>query len=794
MVTTGVETREVRTARGGGGGPLNVAAGSAWAGALEAALDLLAVATQDGRLHWINAAWTQTLGWTLDELRSRSYFDRLHPSDRARTRHALAEHAAGRAASTVVHRVESKAGTWVPLVWTSRAPSSDGFLFWTASPLQASKALASPFVELAEQVLLAGHWQIDTWRRTIRLTPTASQILGVTGPDQEMPLETMWSQLRAAQRPDLEAVLRDAMDGAALDALVTNGREGADKGLIRIVGLPDDGGAFEGPELRDPESDAGPRTVSGLVLDVTAERERERARGAREAEARVAADRRAALLRLSETDAKSFSSLYEAYSRAGCDYTGLEAGGVYVRVGSGLQASPPRNETMSVRMRQQLERTLVDGSPTFWTSPVGDGEVRQVLLAAPIRAQFTLRGVLAFFGEAPFAHQPASDLEFVVLAATALGRAIETLEASRRTSYQRSLFEGLFRQTPDGIFLEDVRQRRVLMVNESLCRMLGYARDEMVGRKTGFLYCREQDFVTLSGAARRPAPLELSLRTREGAELPVELVSTEINDDRGQPIAVMRHVRDITQRQAMETIKQEFIAVASHELRTPLTATLGSLSLLKEISGDLPDDLAELVDLACRSGERLRLLVDDILDIQRLEGGRLPMTRVGLDLREVADEAVRLNASMARHFEGEFVVSGPSCHVSADPRRIQQVLTNLLSNASKHAPLRSRVRVEVWVESGYACCAVADQGPGIPESFRGRVFDKFTQAEASSVRKTSGSGLGLAITKALVEEHGGDIEFECPSTGGTTFTFRLPLVVEPRLHESLTSKQQEGAA
>jgi PAS domain S-box-containing protein len=410
------------------------------------------------------------------------------------------------------------------------------------------------------------------------------------------------------------------------------------------------------------------------------------------------------------------------------------------------------------------------------------------VLAAPIRADFTVRGVLAFFGEIGAEARGADDLEFVTLAAMALGRAIETLESVRHTGYQRSLFEGLFRQTPDGIFLEDARQRRVLMVNDALCGMLGYARNEMVGRRSTYVFASEGEFDGVGvdwgmGSDGERAPVELSLRRKDGTALPVELVSTRVRGDRGEPLAVMRHVRDISARQKMEAMKQEFIAVASHELRTPLTATLGSLALLKEVATDLPEDHRELVDLAHRSGERLRALVDDILDIQRLEGGRLPLLRQPFDLRRLVSDALESHGGMARSYDVRFELeAGTPATVHADARRIMQVLSNLLSNACKHSPAGAEVRVAVQTEIGpdgaWGACSVKDQGPGIPVDFRPRVFEKFTQADSTSTRRTSGSGLGLAITRAIVEEHEGTVDFTCPDEGGTVFTFRLPLHVE----------------
>jgi PAS domain S-box-containing protein len=746
--------------------------------ALDDALDLHAfVQIDDGRFCWVNRAWTELLGWTAEELYARPYADFVHPADLAASAVVLAHLKRGEPVVRFRNRYRHRDGRWSTLQWCARTPGPDGRIFCTVRPAgeRVPGSECDDRLHLMEDFVGIGHWRMDLWDGTFGISEASCVLLGLAGLGPRTDLPDLWRHLEAEGHAELmEALQAFSVAEDVFERTVPVRFLGGEPRVVRLSGRP-------------AHDTYGRRiAVSGIAVDETDRARQVDRLGARAARAERAAARAEALLALSETTARSFSELYSAYSQAGRDYTGLPGGGVFTYLGGALEATPPRRDALSDAARHRLLGAVRDARPLVWEAPAPS---REILLAAPIRVHFTMRGVLAFFGSTERAEAVAEDLEFVTLAAMALGRAIETLESARHTGYQRSLFEGLFRQTPDGIFLEDARQRRVLMVNDALCGMLGYARDEMVGRRATYIFASAGDFEALGddpyGAPESEdhALRELVLRRKDGSSIPVELVSTRVRGDRGEPLAVMRHVRDITARQRMEAMKQEFIAVASHELRTPLTATLGSLALLREVAAELPEDSRELVDLAHRSGDRLRALVDDILDIQRLEGGQLPLAREPFDLRRLVRDGLESHAGMARSYEVGFVLEpGGSARVYADARRIMQVLTNLLSNACKHSPAGGEVRVTVETETkpdgAWVVCAVKDQGPGIPPDFRSRVFEKFAQADSTSTRRTSGSGLGLAITRAIVDEHGGRIDFRCPESGGTVFTFRLPQCLE----------------
>jgi len=241
----------------------------------------------------------------------------------------------------------------------------------------------------------------------------------------------------------------------------------------------------------------------------------------------------------------------------------------------------------------------------------------------------------------------------------------------------------------------------------------------------------------------------------------------------------------------VDRMEGELISIVSHELRTPLTSILGSLSLV--VSGDtgeLPEQAKGMIDIAYRNSKRLLSLINDMLDVRKMESGRAEFRYQLLELRSVVTEAMEANSAYAEQLEVEFVLedSSPEIMVNADNERLIQVLTNLLTNAAKFSPPGNQVIISILHHydtekmQDFARVAVADHGPGIPEDFRDRVFRKFTQAHASGARKGGGSGLGLSIARAIVEGMGGQIGFRTESGAGTTFHFDLPEYNMPSAH------------
>lgn len=239
-------------------------------------------------------------------------------------------------------------------------------------------------------------------------------------------------------------------------------------------------------------------------------------------------------------------------------------------------------------------------------------------------------------------------------------------------------------------------------------------------------------------------------------------------------------VTDISERRQVRQLEQDFVSTVSHELRTPLTSITGSLSLLcNGVMGPIPSDQQELLDIAQQNSQRLAALVDDLLDLDKLDAGKMRIESKVQPLQPLLEQALSANRSYAERLGVQLSLLGQSeAQVSVDALRLHQVLSNLLSNAAKFSPRGGRVTLAAGRLDGEVRVSVSDRGPGIPEAFRPRVFQRFAQANGNDARQQGGTGLGLAISRALIERMGGRIGFDCPDGGGTCFWFELPLADE----------------
>jgi DNA-binding response OmpR family regulator len=239
-------------------------------------------------------------------------------------------------------------------------------------------------------------------------------------------------------------------------------------------------------------------------------------------------------------------------------------------------------------------------------------------------------------------------------------------------------------------------------------------------------------------------------------------------------------VRDISERRRIEQLKDEFVSTVSHELRTPLTSIAGSLGLLAGgAAGPLPEKAGRLIQIAQANSQRLVRLINDILDIEKIESGKLRLEMAPLDLRDIAAGAIEGVRGYAEELGVLLTLSeGEAAPVRGDADRLIQVVTNLLSNASKFSPRGGEVQVAVDPERRVARLSVKDRGPGIPDAFRARIFSKFAQADGSDTRTKGGTGLGLAIAREIAERHGGRLWFESSEGEGATFHLDLPLAIQ----------------
>lgn len=260
-------------------------------------------------------------------------------------------------------------------------------------------------------------------------------------------------------------------------------------------------------------------------------------------------------------------------------------------------------------------------------------------------------------------------------------------------------------------------------------------------------------------------------------EISLEYVLTDAGDPR-----LVAIYRDITARKAADTAKKEFISTVSHELRTPLTSMKGALGLaLSGSIGEMPEKVDKMVTMASTNCDRLITLINDILDLEKIEAGKMDFKMEELDLEALVDSAIEANRFYAEKYgvtlvrrteniEGGYITLG-------DQNRLMQVMDNLLSNAAKYSPKGKEVQISLSLNRGWIRVSVRDFGQGIPKAAQETIFDKFTQADSSDTRAKGGTGLGLSIARLIVTEHKGRIFFESEENAGTEFFADLPRVV-----------------
>ncbi|WP_066489976.1 ATP-binding protein [Sphingomonas sp. CCH9-F2] len=326
----------------------------------------------------------------------------------------------------------------------------------------------------------------------------------------------------------------------------------------------------------------------------------------------------------------------------------------------------------------------------------------------------------------------------------------------------------------------------VEMMNPAATRMLGYEPGELERRDiatvidiapgSGSFHSRVG---LIDGRLRRPFLTDRTAHHRDGRGIAVDVALGVMDLPRGRHVIVS--LRDVSERKRLEQVKDDLISTVSHELRTPLTSVIGSLGLLRAgTSGTLPPQAQRLVDIAENNSRRLIRLINDMLDIDRIETERLRLASERIDLRDVMQRACIGSEGLARerHIRLNCAEVPAPVPVIGDADRLLQVVTNLLSNATRVSPEGAAVDIAVALtpdgaDGGVrAILTVEDRGPGIAPAFRERIFGRFERADARDT--ATGAGLGLAISREIVRRHGGDIRFEDRDGGGTRFVVELP--------------------
>jgi PAS domain S-box-containing protein len=346
------------------------------------------------------------------------------------------------------------------------------------------------------------------------------------------------------------------------------------------------------------------------------------------------------------------------------------------------------------------------------------------------------------------------------------------------------VFRSLARAVSEGMGITIAVEGCIVAANHAFGKLFGYESGEIIGLELAEIIAPEKREgpsirpARAAGAAGRPErPREARARRKDGSTFDVEVTTRAITYQGHAADGII--VRDISERKEIDRLKTEFVSVVSHELRTPLTSIRGSLGLMEGGAvGELPAKARELVAIARQNADRLIRLINDILDLEKIEAGKIQLNVAALEPGELVERTVAELRAMALQYKVRITPAfARRDAVAGDHDRVIQVLTNLVSNALKFSPEDGEVTIAVDDGTpGFLRFTVTDQGPGISEDQRARLFGRFVQLDAADTRKRGGTGLGLAISRSLVEQQSGRIGVDSTPGQGSSFWFELPLV------------------
>jgi PAS domain S-box-containing protein len=447
---------------------------------------------------------------------------------------------------------------------------------------------------------------------------------------------------------------------------------------------------------------------------------------------------------------------------------GEELPGRAWRDGQPVWISDLTSQPSSIRGRSALRREMVAG----WATPVRIG--KKVVAILEFYCRFPLRED----------HEAEAAVEAV---AASLGQ----IEAQRR---ERQRNEELYRQqeillesVADGICGVD-RDGVVSFMNPAAGRLLAADPSSLIGIPVhdllhGFApaasHCGESCTLRQAASRQMTSAGEENIYRSDGSAFPAEYVLTPLVDQ-GQLAGFVLSFRDISQRFALDRLKDEFISTVSHELRTPLTSIRGALGLLSSgVLNQANEKAGNLLRIALSNSDRLVRLINDILDLERIQSGREPLTFRSVQLGDVVRQAIDGMQPVAESAGVQLIHDATQIEIAADPDRLLQVLTNLLSNAVKFSPPNSTISVMLRPSVTGVTISVIDHGRGIPADKLEAIFGRFQQVDASDAREKGGTGLGLAICRTIVLQHSGRIWAERNPLRGSTFRVYLPYQPEP---------------
>lgn len=438
-----------------------------------------------------------------------------------------------------------------------------------------------------------------------------------------------------------------------------------------------------------------------------------------------------------------------------------------------------------------------------WESSSEQQELRSIM-AVPLIANDDVIGILSLFHEDPGSFTK-EQLGLVEAATAQVANAISNAQLYlliqdqaerlglllREEQVESAKNQAILESIADGVMVAN-DNGDVILANIAAAQILDFEHEQLIGKNVS-------DLLGLYGSAGKnwiQTIQNWSMTTGQGQQpqflaeqlyIEDKIVSIRLSPvyTSGQFLGTVSIFRDITQQVAVDRMKSEFVSTVSHELRTPMTSIKGYAELiLMGAAGDMTDAQTSYLEVISQNADRMSDLVNDLLDISRIESGKTTLevapVDLGLTIRQVVEVHLR---GLVRHEEKQIDIStniGRSLpNVYADQDRVTQILTNLLDNAFHYTPEGGEITISAWVSENSVIISIEDTGIGMTERELSNVFSRFYRSERNEVQQVPGTGLGLAIVKSLVEMHGGDIWVESKPGHGSTFTFSLPLTSRP---------------
>jgi two-component system, OmpR family, sensor histidine kinase VicK len=375
----------------------------------------------------------------------------------------------------------------------------------------------------------------------------------------------------------------------------------------------------------------------------------------------------------------------------------------------------------------------------------------------------------------------------------------ERRAADAKLDRERQLLRQLMEGIPDAICFKDLRRRytrlndaeRLILRLGSETDAIGKTADDLVAPELASVRRAEEERVLATGEPLLDCVEKMA--GPNGTTRWLSATKAPIRSSQGDIIGLVEIARDITENKRQEQLKDEFIATVSHELRTPLTSIMASVAYLASgAAGDLPDSAGRMLKIADGNCRRLVRIVNDILDVDKIETGNMTYDRKPVQVRTLVDQVIQANHGFAADYRVGIRLDPAAADgfVLADPDRLIQVITNLLSNAVKFSPRDEEVMVGIERHGGWIDISIRDHGPGIPDDYKDRIFDKFVQVDATDQRQKNGTGLGLSIAKQIVAQLDGRIGFASAPGGGTIFTVGFRQLAD----ESESARMNDPAA